>query len=175
MTASRTRTGPRTCLTAFFLASLLALPAAATHAATGSANMEPSTDKSSIFRRDTGIDDSGSYQQEVQACLSGRTQQARETCLLEARNAHAALRRGELTRQDGDFTANALARCEPLMGEYKAACHARVMGFGTASGSVSGGGMLREVETVVLPDGAASVTFEPQTSDPVVLAPSDLK
>src|SRR3972149_6702787 len=39
--------------------------------------MEPLADKSSIYRRDTGINDSGNYNQEVQACLSGRTHQAR--------------------------------------------------------------------------------------------------
>lgn len=174
MTASRI--GPRTCLSVFFLASLLAVSAAAAETASGNAvDIQSSADQSSIYRRDTGIDDSGNYRQEVQACLSGRTQQARETCLLEARNAHAAQRRGELTKQNEDFRANALARCEPLKGEYRAACQARVMGFGSAIGSVAGGGLLREVETVVLPADATSVTFEPRTSDPVVLAPSDLK
>ncbi|MDB5881179.1 MAG: hypothetical protein JWP43_1057, partial [Ramlibacter sp.] len=34
-----------------------------------------------------------------------------------------------------------------------------------------GGGVLREVETVVLPPGASSVTIEPKTADPVVLVP----
>ena len=144
------RIGPRAYLTGFCFASLFAVSVATTHAATRSFDIDPSADQSAIYKGDTGIDDSGNYRQEVQACRSGRTQQARETCLLEARNAHAALRRGELTRQNETFTANALARCAPLMGEYKAACQARVMGFGATSGSVAGGGVLREVETVVL-------------------------
>jgi hypothetical protein len=58
------------------------------------------------------------------------------------------------------------------MGEDKAACQARLMGYGSTSGSVAGGGVLREVETVVLPRGASSVTIEPKTADPVVLVPS---
>jgi hypothetical protein len=58
----------------------------------------------------TGIDASGSYQQEVQACLSGRTQQDQATCLKEARNAQADKRRGVLDTR-GDLQANALARC----------------------------------------------------------------
>jgi len=59
-----------------------------------------------------------------------------------------------------------------LTGEEKAACQARVMGYGSTTGSVAGGGLLREVETVVMPAGSGSVTIQPQTSDPVVLVPS---
>jgi hypothetical protein len=45
------------------------------------------------------------------------------------------------------------------------------MGYGNVSGSVAGGGILREVETVVLPPGQSDVTVQPKTSDPVVLVP----
>jgi hypothetical protein len=120
----------------------------------------------------TGIDASGSYQHEVQSCLSGHTQQDQATCLREARNAQADKKRGLLDNAGAQFQANAAARCEPLTGEDKAACHARLMGYGETSGSVAGGGVLREVETVVLPPGASSVTIEPKTPDPVVLVPS---
>lgn len=120
----------------------------------------------------TGIDASGSYQQEVQACMSGRTQQDQATCLREARNAQADKRRGVLDTQ-GSLQANAVARCEVFRAsEDRAACQARVMGFGSTEGSVAGGGLIREVETVVLPEGQASVTIEPRTSDPVVVLPS---
>ncbi len=70
------------------------------------------------------------------------------------------------------MSGNAAARCEVLTGEEKAACQARVMGYGNTTGSVAGGGVLREVETVVLPPGQSSVTIEPKTSDPVVLVPA---
>jgi hypothetical protein len=120
----------------------------------------------------TGIDASGSYQQEVQACMTGRTQQDRETCLKEARNAQADKKRGVLDNAGAQFQANAAARCGVLAGEEKAACQARVMGYGNTSGSVAGGGLLREVETVVMPEGRGSVTIEPKTSDPVVLVPA---
>jgi hypothetical protein len=46
------------------------------------------------------------------------------------------------------------------------------MGMGSAEGSVAGGGVIKEVETVVLPSGQSSVTIEPKTSDPVVLVPA---
>jgi len=118
------------------------------------------------------LDASGNYQSEVQACLSGRTTQDRETCLREARNARAERQRGTLdNRMQGQYQSNAAARCEPLAGEEKAACQARVMGMGNVSGSVAGGGVLREVETVVLPPGQSDVTVVPKTSDPVVLVP----
>jgi hypothetical protein len=147
----------RKSLVSFGVAALLAVTAAAAQVATGA----------------TGIDASGSYQQEVQACLSGNTQQDQATCLREARNAQAEKRRGMLDNAGGRFEANAAARCDVLTGEDKAACQARVMGFGSTSGSVAGGGLLREVETVVLPAGSSSVTVQPQTSEPVVLVPAD--
>jgi hypothetical protein len=149
----------RKSLTYFAAASLLAMTAATAQVASGTAGT-------------TGIDATGSYQQEVQACMAGRTQQDRDTCLQEARNARADKQRGVLDNASGQFQANAAARCEPLSGEEKAACRARVMGYGDTSGSVAGGGILRQVETVVLPPGQSSVTIEPKTSEPVILVPA---
>ena len=120
----------------------------------------------------TGIDATGSYQSEVNACMTGQTQQGRDDCLKEARNAQADKRRGVLDTA-GSLEANSMSRCQVFTsGEDKAACQARVMGMGSAAGSVAGGGLIREVETVVLPAGQSSVTIEPRTSDPVVLVPS---
>jgi hypothetical protein len=149
----------RKSLVSFGVAALLAVTAATAQVATGT----------------TGIDASGNYQQEVQACMSGRTQEDQATCLREARNAQAEKKRGALDNAGGQFQANAAARCNVLTGEDKAACQARMMGFGDTSGSVAGGGLLREVETVVMPAGSSSVTIQPQTSDPVVLMPSSIQ
>ena len=118
------------------------------------------------------IDNSGSYQSEVQSCLSGKTQQDRDTCLKEARNAHADKQRGVLNTY-GEHEQNAMARCGVFQGgEDKAACEARVLGYGNVDGSVAGGGLIRESETVVLPPGQHSVTIDPQTDNPVVIVPS---
>jgi hypothetical protein len=118
------------------------------------------------------IDNTGSYQSEVQSCLSGKTQQDRDTCLKEARNAHADKQRGVLNTY-GEHEQNAMARCDVFSnGEDKAACEARVLGYGSVDGSVAGGGLLRESETVVLPAGQHSVTIDPQTDNPVVIVPS---
>ena len=149
-------TRSRKSLVSFGVAALLAVTAATAHVTAGP----------------TAIDATGHYEKEVQACMSGQTQQDRETCLREARNAQAEKKRGALDNAGGQFDANKVARCEPLAGEEKAACQARMMGYGNTSGSVAGGGVLREVETVVLPAGASSVTIEPKTDEPVVLVPS---
>ena len=149
---NKTDARSRKSLVSFGVAALLAVGAATAQVATST----------------TGIDNSGSYQSEVNACMSGQTQQSREDCLKEARNAAAEKNRGRLET----YSDHAMARCEVhRTGEDKAACKARVMGMGSTEGSVAGGGLIRESETVVLPDGQASVTVVPQTSDPIVLVP----
>jgi hypothetical protein len=118
------------------------------------------------------LDASGKFQSEVQACKDGNTGQDKPTCMKEARNAQADRKRGGLTNPSTDFQANARARCDALTGEDRAACNARMMGFGTVTGSVASGGVLRQVETVVVPPGQTSVRIEPQTPNPVLLVPS---
>lgn len=135
-------------------------------------NVAPSGELPAITRRQTSIDRSGDYRSEVQSCLSSEPQRARENCLKEARHAQAARRKGELAHPGEDYMANALARCEPFSGEERASCEARVLGFGNASGSVAGGGLLRWVETVVLPRSEEQVSFVPKTPEPVVVIPS---
>ena len=150
----------------FAAAALLAVGAATAQVATtsGGSNVAfPGADM---------IDSSGRYQSEMRACQSGATQQDRATCMEEARNAAADKRRGRLEVY-GNHEQNAMARCDAhKVAEDRAACRARVMGMGDVEGSVAGGGLIREVETVVLPEGQASVTVRPQTeAGPVVLVP----
>ncbi len=124
------------------------------------------------FPEGAPLDASGSYPAEVQACKAGKTAEDQATCLKEARNAQADKKRGVLNNANGQFQANARARCNALSGEDKAACDARMMGYGNVSGTVAGGGLLREVETVVMPPGQDSVTIDAKTKEPVVLVPS---
>lgn len=153
----------------FAAVSLLAMSAATAQVASGKPGALPSADSN------------GTYRMQIQDCNAGRTQQDRATCLREARNAQDARRRGTLDNgaSAAQYEANAKARCDVFKdAEEKGACEARVMGYGSVSGSVAGGGLLREVETVVLPPGQDSVTIEPKTEDPVVLVPvpaSELK
>ena len=150
-----------TALLATGAAALLAIDAATAQVATATPGA-------------AGIATSGPYQAEVRACMEGRTPQDRETCLREARNAQAARERGVLRHPSEDYEANALARCDVFKedSEGRAACEARVMGYGNVSGSVAGGGVLREVETVVVPPGATEITIQPKTDDPVGLVPA---
>jgi len=142
----------RISFASFGFAALLAATAASAQIASGT----------------TGIDASGNTQSERTACVTGNTQQDRATCLKEANNAAADKRRGVLD-SGTNYASNALARCDVLMGEDKAACQARIAGYGNTSGSVAGGGVIREVETVVVPADATSVVIEPKTSDPVLV------
>jgi len=122
-------------LLAFVASSLVAVTAATAQVAHGDTS---------------ALDDSGNYREEVQACREGRTAEDRATCLKEARNAAADKRRGVLANR-GDFQANALARCDAhRVAIDKAACRDRVLGEGGLTGSVAGGGLLRELE-VTLP------------------------
>jgi hypothetical protein len=119
----------------------------------------------------TGIDTSGNYQSELQACKEGRTAEDQPTCLREARNAQDAKKRGALDNGNGQFEANAMARCDVLKGDDKAACEARMMGHGQVSGSVAGGGLLREIETVIPADSQAAVQ-PPSSAGPPAKAPA---
>ena len=118
------------------------------------------------------LDNSGQYGSEVQACMQGKTAEDQETCMKEARNAQADKKRGLMNDSGNNYAANARARCAVLTGEDKAACDARMLGYGTVSGSVAGGGVMREVETVVMPPGQDSITVDAKTQDPVVLVPA---
>lgn len=161
----------------FASAATLAVAATPGPTGTGSAGqyLRPAHEHAAITIRKTSIDRSGQYQKELQACLSGQSHQNRETCLEEARNAQADRRSGQLGLIGEDYKANALARCGPFTGEHRAACEARVLGFGGTSGSVAGGGLLRWVETVVMPADTSNFTFAPKTLEPVVVVPGPAK
>ncbi len=106
--------------------------------------------------KDTGIDKSGSYQQERAWCMANTAGEARVDCLRNSAAALAEKRRGTLDNKGANFEANAMLRCDVFTGEDRAACRARIAGHGQVSGSVLGGGVLRQVETVVPADGTAT-------------------
>jgi hypothetical protein len=140
--------------------------------AVGAATAQVATAGDASFPGAASIDSTGSYRSEVSACNSGMTQQDQATCLREARNAAAEKNNGNLENYRGK-DQNAMARCDVHQGaEDRAACQARVLGMGNVDGSVASGGLIRESETVVLPQGQRSVTIQPQTSEPIVLVPS---
>lgn len=124
-------------LLAFAATSLLAVTAATAQVAHGDTS---------------ALDDSGNYREEVQACREGRTAEDRATCLKEARSAQADRRRGALGNS-GDFQANALARCDVHKDRIDhEACRERIMSEAGLSGSVAGGGLLREYVVTLPPE-----------------------
>ncbi len=85
------------------------------------------------------------YRMEREACLSGQSHQDRETCLKEAGAAQGEARAGRLDdRAATSYRQNALERCRVLPTSDREACVARIDGSGRVTGSVEGGGILRE-------------------------------
>lgn len=113
----------------------------------------------------------GRYPQEVQACLLGVTPQDQARCLRDAEAARVQRHRPAGAASD-PLLGNAMARCAPLRGEDRHACRARVLGYGSSSGSVAGGGMLYEMETAVIPAGVDAILVEPGASGRVWVAPA---
>lgn len=90
------------------------------------------------------------YQQERAHCLSGQSQQDRATCLKEAGAAYDEARRGRLDNSQGNnFSQNATQRCNAQPASDREACMQRILGAGSAQGSVKGGGIIRETVTPV--------------------------
>ena len=92
------------------------------------------------------------YERDRAACLSGQSGQDRNTCLREAAAAYQEARgaRGSAAgaAPSADrYAQNALLRCQPLPAADRAECERRIHS-GTTSGSVTGGGVLRELRSV---------------------------
>ena len=86
------------------------------------------------------------YQKEAAACR-GTARQDRATCMREAGAARDETRRGRLADRGGPYDKNATQRCNALPDADRQDCMARMQGQGTSSGSVDGGGILREKVT----------------------------
>ncbi|MDF1486134.1 hypothetical protein PY257_13245 [Ramlibacter sp. H39-3-26] len=107
-----------------------ALLGAAAHAAPGDAAQQ----RYRLYRQD---------------CLRSQSQESQAACLHEAEAALQAERAGQLAGGDAaTYERNALQRCAVFKSaEDRSDCRARMSGGGTTSGSVEGGGLLREAVT----------------------------
>lgn len=88
------------------------------------------------------------YRQEMAVCNSGQSNQDRSTCRIEAKNALAAARRGDLSDAPGQYQQNALQRCSVHKDDDRRACEARMMVPNGMAGSAADGGIMRESVTV---------------------------
>ena len=87
------------------------------------------------------------YQRDRAACMSGQTSQDRATCLQEAGAALQEAKRGNLNDGQAEFERNRLLRCEKQPPEDRQDCVRRMSSEARISGSVEGGGVLRELVT----------------------------
>jgi len=91
------------------------------------------------------------YEQDRAACLRSDSQHERTSCLREAGAVRAQGTRKMPMAGDTPESRmqNAMKRCVALPAESKATCERMVHGEGTVSGSVAGGGQIRELITPV--------------------------
>ena len=96
-------------------------------------------------------------------CQANTTGAARADCLEYSYSNAGERSKSALEATNTDFAGNALSRCSVFKDtEDRIACDARVKGQGRNSGSVQGGGILKEVTTVTRPDVPGVVTVEPK-------------
>lgn len=106
-------------------------------------------------------DASGSYQQERAACLNGQSQQDQATCLREAGAARGEAKRGNLNDGGASYQQNAQTRCNALPPADYDDCIRRAQGQGSVSGSVGGGGVVKETVTIVPAPMPAGSEYRP--------------
>lgn len=87
------------------------------------------------------------YQRDAAVCLSRRYVGDRDDCMSEAGTARSSREPVTVDTDPGRYARNAIKRCEPLPEPDRGDCVARMQGAGTTSGSVAGGGILRELVT----------------------------
>jgi len=89
------------------------------------------------------------YQYDRADCNSGIAGPDKAACLREAGAALQEAKSGRLVDANTDFESNRIARCAYLNEPDKGYCLRRMNGEGTVSGSVAGGGILRELKVIV--------------------------
>lgn len=103
------------------------------------------------------------YQKSRAACLSGKSPQDRTTCLKEAGAAQTEARRARLGNGEeaNALAANALLRCKVVAPKDRDACERMARGEGVVSGSVEGGGELKEITTYSVEPAASTPRSAP--------------
>ncbi|MCW5655327.1 hypothetical protein [Hydrogenophaga sp.] len=89
------------------------------------------------------------YQRERAACTAMAPGEARTNCLRDLGAARQQSQRGgrAIAPTPEQLEHNALQRCQPHPPDERALCERMVRGEGSVSGSVSGGGLIRELVT----------------------------
>ncbi|HEX7643830.1 MAG TPA: hypothetical protein VF472_16615 [Burkholderiaceae bacterium] len=113
------------------------------------------------------------YKQDKTECLNGQTGESKKTCLREAGAALNDAKNGKLEKFNTNFEQNALARCQVFKNEEDRDLCERRQREGTVSGSVAGGGDIRELtvtvpadESTPAPTSAPQQQMQPQATTP---------
>lgn len=91
------------------------------------------------------------YQRESATCSAIRAHDARANCLSEASTRYASTRPSAPGESPEVLARNATQRCAALPEDQRANCVARMQGQGTTSGTVSAGGIYRELVSPDVP------------------------
>ena len=116
------------------------------------------------------------YLQDRANCLAGKTAESQTTCLKEAAAALQAARKHDLrTPTPAEVAANERRRCEALSGDDKKDCLKRADNIDTTvTGSVAGGGDLKETVTIIPGTPGTPVEIHPETMPPTAAGPANL-
>jgi len=128
----------------FAVASLVAAPAIAQTVQPKATQSKAAPAKAS---NNTAVQ--AQYRAHVARCNNTPPGSDRAACMKSAGAAREESLRGKSDGAQGDFEKNALLRCDAQPAKDRADCVARVRGQGTSSGSVQGGGIIRETVTTV--------------------------
>ncbi len=109
-------------------------------------------------------DAQANYQKQKADCMRGQTAEGKKTCLREAAAALNDAKNGRLDKGkfNSNFEANATARCQAFKNADDRDLCERRQREGTTTGSVGGGGDIREL-TVTVPAEPASQNGMPQS------------
>ena len=107
----------------------------------------------------------------IEQCRNIRDHDTRANCLSEASTAFAQTQPSPPQENPQQLASNAMKRCEPLPEPDHRDCVARVNGAGTVSGSVAGGGMLKELVTREVVAQAPATPTAPSSVVPNPLPP----
>ena len=110
----------------------------------------------------TAVSPQPRYQPESARCSALTGPDRRANCLSRASTRLARSQPTPAGETDEAMLRNALMRCEPLPDITRLECQARIQGQGTVSGSVAGGGILRELVTIEPPPTAAGQASAPR-------------
>jgi len=128
----------------------------------------------SAAHAESGAQAQANYQKERADCLNGQTYENKKTCLKEAGAALNDAKNGRLEKSNRNFEQNALARCQVFKNSDDRELCERRQREGTVSGSVGGGGDIRELTvTVPAPEQPSPTPTSMPQSEPVPSQPQD--